>query len=239
VGSGLHVGTAAVGFATEDEGQPVRARRNLIEAPLGVGGGRYDTRATSPAEPHKTFRGSCHDGKLENRAGTGPDDPSSIDIRTILIKKYDARGLERGRDSNDRPYISWTVERIEDDDVSGGSSESSKGLTRWESRYGEDVRHSGPLEQLAEYLLEYEGGWDIRREPRDDHGPFQGPRSVHVQEVDPSLQCAQDVCFVLNEDLIAVAATVSGTFSLWDASWRFLWSVVGGIGIGLVAGECR
>jgi CPA1 family monovalent cation:H+ antiporter len=35
---------------------------------------------------------------------------------------------------------------------------------------------------------------------------------------------------------VAVAATVSGTFSLWDASWHFLWSVVGGIGIGLVAG---
>src|SRR5438128_393717 len=35
---------------------------------------------------------------------------------------------------------------------------------------------------------------------------------------------------------VAVAATVSGTFSLWDASWRFVWSVVGGVGIGLVAG---
>src|SRR5438128_4882236 len=35
---------------------------------------------------------------------------------------------------------------------------------------------------------------------------------------------------------VAVAATVSGTFSLFDASWRFVWSVVGGIGIGLVAG---
>ncbi len=35
---------------------------------------------------------------------------------------------------------------------------------------------------------------------------------------------------------VAVAAAVSGTFSFWDASWRFLWSVGGGAGIGLVAG---
>jgi monovalent cation/hydrogen antiporter len=34
----------------------------------------------------------------------------------------------------------------------------------------------------------------------------------------------------------AIVATVSGNFSLWDASWRFVWSVVGGVGIGLAAG---
>jgi CPA1 family monovalent cation:H+ antiporter len=35
---------------------------------------------------------------------------------------------------------------------------------------------------------------------------------------------------------VAVAAAVSGAFSFWNASWHFLWSVVGGVGIGLVAG---
>ena len=35
---------------------------------------------------------------------------------------------------------------------------------------------------------------------------------------------------------VAVTAAVAGTFSLWDASWRFLWSVAGGIGVGLVVG---
>src|SRR5947209_13680257 len=35
---------------------------------------------------------------------------------------------------------------------------------------------------------------------------------------------------------VAVVAVVSGTFSAWDASLRFVWSVVGGIAIGLVAG---
>lgn len=35
---------------------------------------------------------------------------------------------------------------------------------------------------------------------------------------------------------VAVAAAVSGAFSLWNASWHFLWSVVGGVGIGLVVG---
>lgn len=35
---------------------------------------------------------------------------------------------------------------------------------------------------------------------------------------------------------VAVVATVSGAFSLWDASWRFVWAVVGGVGIGLVVG---
>src|ERR671930_985328 len=35
---------------------------------------------------------------------------------------------------------------------------------------------------------------------------------------------------------VGVVAVVSGTFSVWDASWRFAWSVVGGIGIGIVAG---
>src|SRR5438270_13876836 len=35
---------------------------------------------------------------------------------------------------------------------------------------------------------------------------------------------------------VAGVAVVSGTFSAWDASLRFVWSVVGGIAIGLVAG---
>ena len=35
---------------------------------------------------------------------------------------------------------------------------------------------------------------------------------------------------------VAVVAAVSGTFSVWDASARFVWSVVGGIAIGLVVG---
>ncbi|HEU5279227.1 MAG TPA: Na+/H+ antiporter [Gaiellaceae bacterium] len=35
---------------------------------------------------------------------------------------------------------------------------------------------------------------------------------------------------------VAVAAAVSGTFSLWNASWHLLWSVVGGVGIGLIVG---
>src|SRR5256885_9910317 len=35
---------------------------------------------------------------------------------------------------------------------------------------------------------------------------------------------------------VAVVAVVSGTFSIWDASWRFAWSVLGGIAIGLVVG---
>jgi monovalent cation/hydrogen antiporter len=35
---------------------------------------------------------------------------------------------------------------------------------------------------------------------------------------------------------VAVVAAVSGTFSIWDASWRFVWAVVGGVGIGLVVG---
>jgi monovalent cation/hydrogen antiporter len=35
---------------------------------------------------------------------------------------------------------------------------------------------------------------------------------------------------------VAIVAAVSGDFSAWDASWRFAWNVVGGIGIGLVAG---
>ena len=32
----------------------------------------------------------------------------------------------------------------------------------------------------------------------------------------------------------AVAAAVSGTFSLWDASWRLVVNVIGGVGVGLV-----
>jgi monovalent cation/hydrogen antiporter len=35
---------------------------------------------------------------------------------------------------------------------------------------------------------------------------------------------------------VAVVAAVAGEFSLWDVSWRFVWAVVGGIGIGLVVG---
>jgi monovalent cation/hydrogen antiporter len=35
---------------------------------------------------------------------------------------------------------------------------------------------------------------------------------------------------------VAVVAAVSGTFSIWEASLRFVWSVVGGIAIGLVVG---
>jgi len=35
---------------------------------------------------------------------------------------------------------------------------------------------------------------------------------------------------------VAVTAVVAGTFSMWDTSLRFLWSIVGGIGIGLVIG---
>jgi Na+/H+ antiporter len=35
---------------------------------------------------------------------------------------------------------------------------------------------------------------------------------------------------------VAVTAVVAGTYSFWDASWRFLWAVVGGVGVGLVVG---
>jgi monovalent cation/hydrogen antiporter len=35
---------------------------------------------------------------------------------------------------------------------------------------------------------------------------------------------------------VAVVATVTGTFSLLDASWRLLWSIAGGIAVGLVVG---
>jgi len=35
---------------------------------------------------------------------------------------------------------------------------------------------------------------------------------------------------------VAVVAAVSGEFSAWGVSWRFVWAVVGGIGIGLVVG---
>jgi CPA1 family monovalent cation:H+ antiporter len=35
---------------------------------------------------------------------------------------------------------------------------------------------------------------------------------------------------------VAVTAAVSGSFSFWDASWHFLWSVVGGVGIGFAVG---
>jgi CPA1 family monovalent cation:H+ antiporter len=35
---------------------------------------------------------------------------------------------------------------------------------------------------------------------------------------------------------VAVVAALSGEFSVWDVSWRFVWAVVGGIGIGLVVG---
>jgi Na+/H+ antiporter len=35
---------------------------------------------------------------------------------------------------------------------------------------------------------------------------------------------------------VAVVAAVSGQFSIFDVSWRFVWAVVGGIGIGLIVG---
>src|SRR2546423_14822339 len=35
---------------------------------------------------------------------------------------------------------------------------------------------------------------------------------------------------------VAVVAVVSGTFSVWDASWRFAWSVLGGVPLGFVRG---
>ncbi|HYY02558.1 MAG TPA: Na+/H+ antiporter [Gaiellaceae bacterium] len=35
---------------------------------------------------------------------------------------------------------------------------------------------------------------------------------------------------------VAIVAAVSGEFSVWDASWRFVWAIVGGVGIGLVVG---
>ena len=35
---------------------------------------------------------------------------------------------------------------------------------------------------------------------------------------------------------VAVVAAVSGDFSVWDASWRFVWAIVGGVGIGLAVG---
>src|SRR5438093_8022830 len=35
---------------------------------------------------------------------------------------------------------------------------------------------------------------------------------------------------------VAVTAAVAGSFSIWDASWRFVWNVAGGIAIGLVVG---
>ena len=35
---------------------------------------------------------------------------------------------------------------------------------------------------------------------------------------------------------VAVVAAVTGQFSFWDVSWRFLWAIVGGVGIGLIAG---
>src|SRR5256885_12195727 len=35
---------------------------------------------------------------------------------------------------------------------------------------------------------------------------------------------------------VAVTAAVAGTFSIWDASWRLLWSIGGGVAIGLIVG---
>jgi monovalent cation/hydrogen antiporter len=35
---------------------------------------------------------------------------------------------------------------------------------------------------------------------------------------------------------VAVTAAVAGTFSIWDASWRLLWSIGGGVTIGLLVG---
>jgi monovalent cation/hydrogen antiporter len=36
---------------------------------------------------------------------------------------------------------------------------------------------------------------------------------------------------------VAIVATVSGEFSLWDMSWRLVWGIVGGIAVGLVVGS--
>jgi monovalent cation/hydrogen antiporter len=35
---------------------------------------------------------------------------------------------------------------------------------------------------------------------------------------------------------VAVVAAVSGTYSMWDVTWRFAWAVVGGIAIGMAVG---
>jgi CPA1 family monovalent cation:H+ antiporter len=35
---------------------------------------------------------------------------------------------------------------------------------------------------------------------------------------------------------VAVVATVTGEFSLWDISWRLVWAIVGGVAVGLVVG---
>ena len=35
---------------------------------------------------------------------------------------------------------------------------------------------------------------------------------------------------------VAVVAAVSGQFSFWDVSWRFVWAIAGGVAVGLVAG---
>src|SRR5204863_7964326 len=35
---------------------------------------------------------------------------------------------------------------------------------------------------------------------------------------------------------VAVTAVVAGTFSVWEASLRFVWSIAGGVGIGLIVG---
>src|SRR5438094_2965616 len=35
---------------------------------------------------------------------------------------------------------------------------------------------------------------------------------------------------------VAITAAVAGVFSFWDASWHFLWAVVGGVGVGVAVG---
>src|SRR5256885_13712270 len=56
-----------------------------------------------------------------------------------------------------------------------------------------------------------------------------------IVTIDESESLVNDgTAFVLYK--VAVVATVPGTFSFWDASWRFVWSVAGGVGIGLVVG---
>jgi len=35
---------------------------------------------------------------------------------------------------------------------------------------------------------------------------------------------------------VAVVAALSGEFSVWDVSWRFVWAVVGGVAIGMIVG---
>src|SRR3989442_1075066 len=40
----------------------------------------------------------------------------------------------------------------------------------------------------------------------------------------------------LPPDVVLVVAVVSGSFSIWDAGLRFVWTAAGGVGVGLVIG---